>query len=129
MIRRPAIVTAGGDAARALTRLLGLAMATAPLFAMQAQAGTVDCGDPIALELEPGLWSVTDAVVQDNTPIANGGPNLIKVRQCVDDDGVFRCRLRGQASELMMDRVSHISTLSLSLINYRMVTSRSARTE
>lgn len=86
MTRRLATRVTGGRAARALIRLvlLGLAMTVPPFFATQVQgSGTVDCGDPIALELEPGLWSIADAVVQDNTPIASGGPNLIKVRQWV----------------------------------------------
>lgn len=84
MTRRLATRVTDGDTARALIRLmlLGLAMNKTPFFATQVQgAVTVDCGDPIALELEPGLWSIADAEVQDNTPIASGGPNLIKVRQ------------------------------------------------
>lgn len=55
-----------------------LLVAAAALVATAHAQAVVDCGEQFSLELEPGLWSVVDAPVQSNKPLANGGPNYIK---------------------------------------------------
>lgn len=71
-------VTGGGAALALLLLLLAMDL----LFvAVEANAAirSVSCTDGTIVQIEPGLWSVGGATVQDNTPIASGGPNFIKV--------------------------------------------------